>query len=481
MPNFKSSAVKACEVVYNAITGNSDSTGYSRLPLTITRTSSSQVSYELSEHGENNSWLPKFGGGEDYPTFTELWDKHRYKIILCTALVLAAIFASISIVLGRPAAIGPLVTAALARTCGSIPWEEVGWYQHPTVYPLNASRQAHQKHLSLRPLEFQLRTSQECADLWISRGELCQELLADKEGESVIGDSDIDVAWSFVEPTPFWRKWKAAYANETEDEEIGSGANHFRSFDEIRYSIRSVVSNLPFVKKMTLLATSLPSVPPEKSSLDDLDRFSSEVGCRVAQMPEWMDHDSVQLTPYGNDNIQSRFSVLSHWEQFDSQTVDQEETLAWKHSVLPTFNSHSIESQLYNLPLPSETVLYMNNDNYIGRPLTASDVSTRIFGPIFKIYPFSFSTGALTLEDAMAIDGEGNARVMPNTIRHLDNRFGRRDRNYLEHVAVVLPAAAMDEVAKVWAEELKEVSCLSFFRLSVTDPKHLLTLLLWIT
>lgn len=250
------------------------------------------------------------------------------------------------------------------------------------------------------------------------------------------------------------------YANDTEErqEEVGTGDTHFRSFDEIRFSIRSVVQNLPYVKKMTLLATTLPSVPPPApEEFNDTDAFSAQLGCRVAQTPDWMDHNSVKLSPYGNEVNDSRLEILSHWEQFDSQTTDQEETLAWKHSVLPTFNSHSIESQLYNLPSPSETVLYMNNDNYIGRPLTASDMSTRILGPVFKIYPHSWSTGALGLDDAMAIDGEGNARVLPNTIRHLDNRFGRRDRNYPEHVAVVTPAFAMDEVAKVWADELKEV------------------------
>lgn len=335
----------------------------------------------------------------------------------------------------------------------------------------------------MRPQEFQLRTSQSCADLWVAKGELCQDLQVShrpdgddtefgrerkRRKESVLGDADLDVAWSFVEPSSYWRKWELAYKGESQgQEDEGTGAKHFRSYDEIRYSIRSVVQNLPFVRKMTLLATTLPSSPPpstpptssaEEPSNVNLDAFSAQQGCRVAQTPDWMRKESVKLTPHGNSNNISKLEVLSQWEQFDAQSTDQEEVLAWKHSVLPTFNSHSIESQLYNLPQPSETVLYMNNDFYIGRPLTASDLSTRIFGPVFKIYPHSWSTGAETLEDAMAIDGEGNARVMPNTIRHLDNRFGRRDRNYPDHVGYVLSTSMMDEVAKIWSEELKEVS-----------------------
>ena len=58
----------------------------------------------------------------------------------------------------------------------------------------------------------------------------------------------------------------------------------------------------------------------------------------------------------------------------------------------------------------------------------------------------------------MAIDGEGNARVMPNTIRLLDERFGRRARNYPDHTGHVLSSSIMDEVARTWSAELNEVS-----------------------
>lgn len=462
MPTIINHAVQAIASAYSAILARGESASYSRLPLTITRTSSSGGSYDLGNDAENGSWLPKLGSGDNEDSkLAEIWGQYKKKILICAAILLSVILAAIGVVHNRAPTIGPFVTAALANTCDAIPWEEVGWFQHPTLYPQNSSQKLFSRSSKLRPLEFQQRTSQACAELWISKGELCSEVIVKQGGRSVIGDTEVDVAWSFVEPTPFWAKWKAAYenaANGNQEAIVGTGTLHFRSFDEIRYSIRSVVQNLPFVKKLTLLASTLPSVnPPASTSLNDTDEFSATMGCRVAQTPDWLDHDTVRLSPYGNENNNSRLEVLSHWEQFDSQNENQEETLAWKHSVLPTFNSHSIESQLYNLPAPSETVLYMNNDNYIGRPLTASDMSTRILGPIFRIYPHSWSTGALSLEDAMAIDGEGNARVLPNTIRHLDNRFGRRDRNYPEHVAAVLPAFAMDEVAMVWADELKEV------------------------
>lgn len=465
MPAFVNTAARAIASAYNAIRGSSDDTTYSRLPLTITRTSSSGISYDLSKDAEQDSWWPKLSGGDlenEDGKWKEAWSNYKGKVATL-GLTLAAILAALSLAYRQSTAHRPLFLAALANTCESIPWKEVGWYQHPTVYPSNDRLPAHQRHLALRPLDFQQRTSQACADLWISQGILCEDLKVADGQDSIIGDSEIDVAWSFVEPTEHWLKWKAAYANETEgQEDNGTGAKLFRSFDEIRYSIRSVVQNLPFVKKMTLLATSLPSLPPPKpEGLDSLDSFSTQLGCRVAQTPDWLNYESTKLSPSGNSNNHSRLEVLSHWDQFDSQSSDTEATLQWKHSVLPTFNSHSIESQLYNLPSPSETVLYMNNDNYIGRPLNASDISTRILGPIFRIYPFSWITGALSFEDVMAIDGEGNARVLPNTMKLIDDRFGRRDRNYPEHIAATLPAAMMDEVASTWAEELKEV-CNSF-------------------
>lgn len=130
--------------------------------------------------------------------------------------------------------------------------------------------------------------------------------------------------------------------------------------------------------------------------------------------------------------------------------------------MLPTFNSHAIESQLYNLPDAAPSVLYLNNDVYIGRPIGPSDLSTHLLGPVYRIYPGAFSHGAASLEEAMQIDGEGNGRVMPNTVRLLDQRFGRRDRNYADHTGHVLSTSMMQEVSRVWSKELHETSQVRF-------------------
>lgn len=90
----------------------------------------------------------------------------------------------------------------------------------------------------------------------------------------------------------------------------------FRSFDELRYSLRSVYQYVPFVRNIFIVT-------------DD-------------QHPEF-------LSPG------SRISIVDHKEIFSDQ------------SSLPTFNSHAIETQLHNIPGLAENYLYMNDDVFFGR------------------------------------------------------------------------------------------------------------------
>lgn len=414
---------------------------YSQLPVSRTSTFDSITDSEVSEDGAP---LRK----------TESLCYRHHKAVLAAAGVLTAA-ALTAVVVALPVQKEICPVEQLYNDVGA-------WYRHPSAY--KGERIRSRQDEPLEPTFAQRALSQSCTDLWISKGQLCEEAKATK----ALPDVETDVVWTFVEPTDHWRIWKAAYkgVKETGAEETAQQQAeklvHFRSYDEIRYSVRSVAKNLPFMRKKILLATSLSEpLPHENATVASFSEYKPKQ-CRVAQIPEWLSAQNSSMQPNEDAGVDDELQVLPHWELFDGRSESPDAMHAAKAAILPTFNSHAIESQLYNLPDAAPSVLYLNNDVYIGREMGPSDLSTHLLGPVYRIYPVAFSHGAASLEEAMKIDGEGNGRVMPNTVRLLDQRFGRRDRNYADHTGHVLSTAMTQEISRVWSKELHETSQVRF-------------------
>lgn len=64
---------------------------------------------------------------------------------------------------------------------------------------------------------------------------------------------------------------------------------------------------------------------------------------------------------------------------------------------LTSFNSLAIESQLYRLP--ASTILYFNDDCYIGRRLAPSDVASLLLGPTLRFDWYNFWMEAVSDEE----------------------------------------------------------------------------------
>jgi len=426
---------------------------YDRLP--ITRTSSVSASSDGSSSGTlggSASELDKYQASAQL-LIEHAWETVRYRrplVTFCMLMVSAvAIFTTVATTLTSVATV-----QSITGTCSDL--DQPGWIAQSTDPDDN---HAFARHHNIEPLASQARMTQACADLWISQGQLCSSILS---GETPVGDTSVDVVWTFIEPTEHWQKWEEVYSREkTGEAGDGTGAKHFRSFDEIRYSIRSVTKNMPFAQKMFLLGTSLSSTLPQPNdTLAEAIEAGHLQSCRLTQVPEWMNTDSVATR---DNDVDSKLELVSYWDLFDVSSRSAQEAKAWKEQVLPTFDSQSIESQMSHLPSTSETILYLNNDFAIGRPLSPADISTALFGPVFRIYPASWIHGVTSPEEAMeTLPGEGNARTLPNTMRLLDERFGKRDRNYPEHVAYTLPRSIMDEVARIWESELTQTAEVRF-------------------
>ncbi|MFI1047858.1 stealth conserved region 3 domain-containing protein [Streptomyces griseoruber] len=136
------------------------------------------------------------------------------------------------------------------------------------------------------------------------------------------GDVDfpVDAVYTWVDGSDVaWRERKnavlAALGLDTED--AATSAARFRDRDELRYSLRSIDMYAPWIRNIYLVT----------------DR----------QVPHWL------------DTSHPRVRVVDHSEIFGGR------------GVLPTYNSHAIESQLHHIEGLAEHFLYFNDDVFLGR------------------------------------------------------------------------------------------------------------------
>eukprot|EP01033_Poteriospumella_lacustris_P007717 gene7719-5547_t len=100
-------------------------------------------------------------------------------------------------------------------------------------------------------------------------------------------------------------------------------ANRYRDSEELRYSLRSLVKNAPWIRHIYLVTDN--------------------------QIPYWMNLESSKLT------------VLSHEDIFSNK------------SHLPVFSSPAIEANLHNIPGISKKFIYFNDDVFLGAPTLPDD------------------------------------------------------------------------------------------------------------
>src|SRR5690625_5293431 len=134
----------------------------------------------------------------------------------------------------------------------------------------------------------------------------------------------VDAVYLWVDDSdPRWRDRRDQALAETGAVGVGDetvAAHRFRDRGELRASLRSLEMYAPWIRKIYLVT-------------DD-------------QRPEWLDPDH------------GRVHVVDHREIFSDP------------SVLPSFNSHAIESQIHHIPGLGDHYLLMNDDVMFNRPVT---------------------------------------------------------------------------------------------------------------
>ena len=140
-------------------------------------------------------------------------------------------------------------------------------------------------------------------------------------------DHSIDAVYTWVDDSdPLWRNKFDAYRDTNVSSTAESHSTRYHNRKELLYSLRSVAYYAPFFRRIYIVT-------------DD-------------QIPDWLDPNHPQV------------QMISHRDIFPSS------------DMLPTFNSHAIEANLHHIPGLAERYVYLNDDVFIGQPVSPLDFFT---------------------------------------------------------------------------------------------------------
>ena len=215
----------------------------------------------------------------------------------------------------------------------------------------------------------------------------------------------VDVVYTWVDGSdPTWLAARAAAGKPVDDAAAHNA--RFRDREELRYSLRSVEQYLPWVRTIFLVT--------------------------AGQSPSWLDT--------GNPRIR----VVDHREIFRDA------------SVLPTFNSHAIESQLHHIDGLAEHFLYFNDDVFAGR-LLGPDAFFHSNG----MSKYFQSPTAIPLSEAQP-DDEFNITAAKNNRKLIEQTFGRTLTHAFLHTPHPLRRSVLAEIEEKFADEVATTAAARF-------------------
>ena len=219
-------------------------------------------------------------------------------------------------------------------------------------------------------------------------------------------DFEIDMVFSWVDGSS--DEFVRERARRMQSYVVGEGDDseaRYRQIDELKYALRSVHLFAPWVRRI-FIATDSPA-------------------------PSWLArHPKVTL-------------------------VRSEEMFA-DTSVLPTHNSHAVESQLHRIEGLAEHFLYSNDDMFFGRP-----VSPDLFFSPGGVTKFVEATTRIGLGDTdPGRSGFENAARVNRAL--LRERFGKITTRHLEHCAAPLRRSVLAELEAAFPEEFRRTAASRF-------------------
>ncbi|KAF2838867.1 hypothetical protein M501DRAFT_934881, partial [Patellaria atrata CBS 101060] len=216
--------------------------------------------------------------------------------------------------------------------------------------------------------------------------------------------------------------------NDPEGEWIKShGVNRYRDWDELRYSIRSIEQHAPsFRNNIQILVNAV-----DKTEVEGVGTFDK-------QRPLWLKEDDHAI------------QILSQEEFFGEE----------EKACLPTFNSLTIENQIFNTPSDTDRLFALSDDMLLGRPHAASDIYSPLFGPTMGFK----SNGYNTLQPPSEVDAHrfGEKPYLIYTSWLLNRRFGHRKRKGQVHFGHSLSRSVTREAINTFPRPALRSACQRF-------------------
>ncbi|KAJ7474887.1 hypothetical protein FB451DRAFT_1397765 [Mycena latifolia] len=286
---------------------------------------------------------------------------------------------------------------------------------------------------TVRPINAHSALSDECLDKWVSTGQW-----GDPCRYSMVQDAHIDLVYVWVNGSDALHQQARKELLETTHYRTKEA--RFREHDELRYSLRAARNATMSWPNSTwhIITADVPD-PNTNSSASDHKR-------RLGLVPQWLDIACAFSGDDGQPPIR-----LQHDTQLFRLTGEPGAALRaadaadWLGKILPSFNSHAVESQLPQLDpeIVSENIVALNDDQFMLLPLPPSAFHTTLYGQVFRMDPNLLVGG----DSSGSADGGGEWRSLGWSTHLLNERFGTRKRPYMHHNARALSLPLMHEVS----------------------------------
>ena len=217
----------------------------------------------------------------------------------------------------------------------------------------------------------------------------------------------VDVVYTWVDSAdPQWQADRARFDSQTVNASA-SNAERFVDRQELRYSLRSLELFAPFVRHVYIVTAD--------------------------QYPQWLADDHPKVT------------VISHRDVFPDR------------SVLPTFNSHSIETCLHRIDGLSENFLYFNDDVFVGREVEIGDFFTIAGQAKVRLSPSQYIYQGEPEEGAIPTDWAAY-----NSVRLMDRDFDITLDRRVKHVPLVQKRSVLAEIEERYPDEIARTRAARF-------------------
>ncbi|KAJ7433616.1 hypothetical protein B0H11DRAFT_2259232 [Mycena galericulata] len=311
---------------------------------------------------------------------------------------------------------------------------------------------------TIRPTKAYTNITDTCMDRWVSTGQWENPCTG-----SMVRDAIVDLVYVWINGSdPLHQEARTTLSkvmNYTTTE------GRFREHDELRYSLRAAYdATASWPDSQWHVVTADVPHPNARNSPSAPHR-------RLGLVPQWLDIECALQGPDDQPAIHLHHdSQIFRLTSSPGTTLTPADASEWLDKVVPSFNSHAIESQLPQLDpeIVADNIIAMNDDQFLMMPLPPSAFHSTLYGPVFRMQP-KLLVGGDASGDA---DGDGEWRSLGWSSHLLSQHFGLRKRPYIQHNVRALSLPLMHEMSLAFGSFFAATP-LSQFRGSHNAPNEL--------